>query len=297
MLKYICLYTKASEYQAHTTWGGGYVQPHVQLRTDINEIDFNQIIADDKSNKPLMDIARAQNWSIGGGANTTYLTKNDVERRPSIGRALVNNQTLIEFSEWRFFTGVTTTAGNQNNFSGATNLKILIPPPTLKSIGGFTFHSTRSLEFFNVPQPNISTYSVQSFASTRLYRWNSEYNNTWEDKNNGSDEQNSWGGPNLKNVIFNGSRTVFNGDYLRAFAGTINFIWNHDATPVINGINFFAPTVNATVYYPKDVDISSIKSHLTGFTRRGKYVPCDRDKFGNLVLPFRLKKWWEPDVT
>lgn len=23
MLKHICLYTKASEYQAHTTWGGG----------------------------------------------------------------------------------------------------------------------------------------------------------------------------------------------------------------------------------------------------------------------------------
>lgn len=268
----------------------------MQLRTDIKEVDFNQIIADDESNKPLMDIARTQNWSIGGGANATYLTKNDVERRPSIGRALVNNQTLIEFSEWRFFTATTDATTTNNCFSGATKLQILIPPPSLKRIHYFAFYGASSLRFFNMPQPNTSTNSTQCFAGTRLYRWNSEYNNTWEDKNNSSTEQNSWGGANLKNVIFNGSRTTFNGDYLRAFTGTFNLIWCHDEPPILNGINFFSPVMTVHIYYPKDVDITSFRTHTTGYQRHAYFHPCDKDKFGNLVLPFRLKKYWEPDV-
>ena len=108
--------------------GGGYCQPHVQLRSDTNEIDFNQIVADDESNLPLMKVARTKGWSRGGGANAKFLTKGDVIRYTDLGSAFQDNTEITHFSEFRFFTNVTGVT-TQGSFKNAKNLEEVVLPP------------------------------------------------------------------------------------------------------------------------------------------------------------------------
>ena len=274
--------------------GGGYCQPHVQLRSDTNEVDFNQIVVDDESNLPLMDIARAQGWSRGGGANAKFITKGDVRRYTSIG-GFRNNTAIKEFTEFRFFTGI-TQLGNYV-FQNASNLEKIEIPSTCHYFGYQCFGSCNTMKGFEATLP-IKTAN-QTFICNKLARCNSEYVGCIEDKNKGGGE---WGtlavqSPLINTFIYNWEgRPRITTEFERGVYNTRRIIINTDTFPAVAVSTFFTAATNSpstVVYYSKNTDITPLRQKLT----RCKYAPCDRDKFGNLVLPFRLKKWWEPDTT
>ena len=300
MLKHICLYKNATEWTNHTTWGGGYCQPHVQLRSDTNEIDFNQIVADDESNLPLMDIVRNKGLAIKKLSDTPYFTKADAANVANNQMTAFPHQTgLTEFTEFRFFTKV--TKGNYNAyriFEGCNKLKFLSFPPSFTGSSGndgSIFRYTNSLEYFVGNVKGVAT-AGQAFNESRLTRLNSEYVGCYETKGSKIDISYRVGGP-LNTVIFNQDITSLGENSYRGWTSIKRVIFDGMKTPPLMGTAAlaFQNTKNIPCYIPKGCDFSTwADSSKNTSTRTWTYIECDRDKFGNLVLPFRLKKYWEP---
>lgn len=302
MLKHICIYKNATEWANNTTWGGGYVQPHVQLRSDTNEIDFNQIIADDESNKPLMDIAREHGLTIKKLEDAPYLTKADAANVANNQMTAFPYQTgLTEFTEFRFFTKVTQGTFNpRKGFMGCTNLKFMSFPPSFTGNTGVNAHifvDVNSLEYF-VGNVKGITIAGRGFNKSKLSHLNSEYAACCETK--GSKISSSQGiRGTFDTVIFNNDTETIPNEGWRGETHIKRIICNNEQTPPLTGIRpdlAFQKILNIPCYVPKDCDITSWTTNGNTATRTWTYIECDRDKFGNLVLPFRLKKWWEPDV-
>ena len=282
--------------------GGGYCQPHVQLRSDTNEIDFNQIIADDESNLPLMDIVRNKGLAIKKLSDTPYFTKADAASVVNGQMTAFPNQTeLTEFTEFRFFTKVTQGTFNpQRGFMGCTNLKFMAFPPSFTGNTGANasiFNNTNSLQYF-VGNVKGITIAGRTFYYSKLSRLNSEYAACCETK--GSKISSSQGiRGTFDTVIFNNGTETIPNEGWRGETHIKKIICNNEQTPPLTGSRpdlAFQYILNIPCYVPKGCDITSWTTNGNTQTRTWHYIECDRDKFGNLVLPFRLKKYWEPET-
>lgn len=156
MNKHFKLWTTQQNYEAFVQ-SGNYEEPYVHILSD--KCDYNQIIATDTSNLPLMDIARSAGWVA---STATYMTKIDAARitteqfnSANIGVKDENAtnawdvtfKDLETFTEFQYFTGVTEVYVTQNEenteriggFFNCTKLTDIILPTSITRIGHRAF--------------------------------------------------------------------------------------------------------------------------------------------------------------
>ena len=156
MNKHFKLWTTQQDYEAFVQ-SGNYEEPYVHILQD--KCDYDQIIATDASNLPLMDIARSAGWVA---STATYMTKIDAARitteqfnSANIGVKDENAtnawdvtfKDLEHFTEFQYFTGVTEVYVTQNEenteriggFFNCTKLTNIILPTSITRIGHRAF--------------------------------------------------------------------------------------------------------------------------------------------------------------
>lgn len=98
-------------------------------------------------------------WRNGWAANENYMTEVDASRIASIANVFRENNEIIHFDEFQYFTGV--TAIEVRAFWLCTSLKSITLPANVKSIGGEAFYNSgiEELVISNGVTLNIATFS------------------------------------------------------------------------------------------------------------------------------------------
>lgn len=277
--------------------GGGYVQPHVQLRSDINEVDFNQIIADENSNKPFIKKAHELKWI---NSASTYMTKYDASK-PTLFGNWSGNTEITGLTEFRFFTNIRATQNKKYYFIDCINLEELVLPPNFDSLdyqlSRGIVGNTPKLKHLMTPNvfKSVGIGAKGSFYNSYFNSFDSEYVGVLNMKH--LENINSYGSGqgffrnchNIETLVITPNITYLPKEFWSGGDALQRIVILGDVAPGLSSDKAI-PKLNLPVYYPKGCNYEEFKKTYTS----GKYIECDRDKFGNLVLPFRLKKYWEP---
>ena len=97
------LWTTQQDYETFVQ-STNYEEPYVHILSDT--CDYNQIIATDSTNLPLMNVARTKGWI---DSNATFMTKVDASKvtNAQLDGAFNGNTDLVTFNEFKYFTNIT----------------------------------------------------------------------------------------------------------------------------------------------------------------------------------------------
>lgn len=139
------------------------------MATDIVPSDAIIIAKRSDNDAALMDVIYAQGWS----KSPKYMTKSEAEAVTEIGNVFNGNTKITDFTAFQYFKQQSFSWTCQ--LSGMSNLKNIILPNTLTSIGGEPMNNT-SVESLVLPN------SVTTFVGGRGFRpikeWKLEEGNT-----------------------------------------------------------------------------------------------------------------------
>ena len=142
-------------------------------------IPDNYVIPFEDSNVKAICV---NNW--GGNVVAGELTYGEAKQVTDIGTVFANNTTIVSFNELAYFHGLTTL--NQGHFAGCSNLKDIVIPSNVTSLGrlqssgsniifrgcgnlsGFTMLSGDSSLYFAINEENGSYYMNSSHSSTPM---------------------------------------------------------------------------------------------------------------------------------
>ena len=147
------LWTTQQDYETFVQ-SANYEEPYVHILSDI--CDYNQIIATDSTNLPLMNVARTKGWI---DSNATFMTKVDASKvtNAQLDGAFNGNTDLITFDEFKYFTNITKIGTSDDvevskttaPFRMCTSLISITLPSTVNELGARAFDQTRNVEVIN----------------------------------------------------------------------------------------------------------------------------------------------------
>ena len=149
MSTYARYFNTYAEYEASDVYNASY--PVVVY------IGEDKVIATNETNAPLITIAHQKSWIP---STRDYMTVADAEAVTTIN--ISGNTTLINFREFRYFTGVTSIIDQL--FLGCTNLEYIELPKTITSIGEKAFTGCSKLKIINIPN-TVTTISQEAFEN------------------------------------------------------------------------------------------------------------------------------------
>ena len=230
------------------------------------------------------------------------MTKYDASKPTQVGNWSGNTE-ITGLTEFRFFTNIKTYDAQRWTLKNCSNLKEISMPPNVTSIekgwsaGGF-LEGTKIERFTST---NILNFGKGTFTRSPFNSFCSEYKGVLDTFFLGTScrvfasSQNQFAGcDNIETLLIRPNFIQIGKDFWRGSQANFKrFIILDDKAPAFEGNGeTYLPWSSKPIYVPRGCDCSTIKNKYTGAT----IIECDRDKFGNLVLPFRLKKYWEPDV-
>ena len=137
-----------------------------------------------KFKDPAVEAICIANWSSDG----VGLTKEDAATVTSLRRIFNGKKNITSFEEFRFFTGVTTLTGGNNESNGefgGCSVQSIFLPSTITTIGGcafrnsgitsidipegvtalqlFTFNGCKSLAYVKIPS-TMTSFATQAFS-------------------------------------------------------------------------------------------------------------------------------------
>ena len=155
------LWTTQQDYETFVQ-SANYEEPYVHILSDT--CDYNQIIATDSTNLPLMNVARTKGWI---DSNATFMTKVDASKvtNAQLDGAFNGNTDLVTFNEFKYFTGITKVGTSSDTeeakttspFRNCTSLTEITIPSSCTSFGARAFDMCSNILYMHNIE-NVRTF-------------------------------------------------------------------------------------------------------------------------------------------
>ena len=163
------LWTTQQDYETFVQ-SSNYEEPYVHILSDT--CDYNQIIATDSTNLPLMNVARTEGWV---DSNATFMTKVDASKvtNAQLDGAFNGNTDLVTFNEFKYFTNITKIGTSDDSeesktlspFRMCTSLISITLPSTVNELGARAFDQCKNVDRINGLE-NVTKFNYCSLQAT-----------------------------------------------------------------------------------------------------------------------------------